>query len=464
MEAFSLLKYWKGGGGSGGGSGSATVTRELSSNNAMSGDTTTIATAVSKHDAESDDDDDEGPFFDLEFTVPDEDDAEEEKSEKSENAHEGENSNCEEVEGQEEVEVEGENDNIEFNSTDNGERELKIRFSSSSSCDQTSANLNLSLSPPSDDMLFKDRLSPLEDPSLVINSSEVNSKSQLAVSLLRSATKLRVFMSGLKKPKSEPEGQQPKQNQAENQQQPQQEKQNQSKFFTVKFKVEEVPIVSLLTRANGSRSSNTAAKCQLSQKQNAEESAPDEKKNSKDVMQKYLKKVKPLYIRVSKRYSDKIRFSGQLSLSSAAKTTHLSATPPKTASSSSPVEGEADDKEEAAVSCDPKSQKQGNLAVGFRVMCKHLGKSKSASSVVHLMPLQSRRRDDSLLQQQDGIQGAILHCKRSFDASRETESSPLSRSSSDPSREKSSELTTTSSASEERNDVVGSELILKLTE
>lgn len=75
----------------------------------------------------------------------------------------------------------------------------------------------------------------------------------------------------------------------------------------------------------------------------------------------------------------------------------------------------------AAAADSPAREKQENgLPAGIRLVCKHLGKSKSASAAGGLAatvapPL--NRRDDSLLQQHDGIQSAILHCKRSFNAS-----------------------------------------------
>ncbi|CBI22610.3 unnamed protein product, partial [Vitis vinifera] len=48
---------------------------------------------------------------------------------------------------------------------------------------------------------------------------------------------------------------------------------------------------------------------------------------------------------------------------------------------------------------------------------------------------QASRRDDSLAQQHDGIQSAIMHCKRSLNSS--TDSSHLSRWTSDSSHEQS---------------------------
>lgn len=124
--------------------------------------------------------------------------------------------------------------------------------------------------------------------------------------------------------------------------------------------------------------------------------------------------VKPLYIRVSKRHSNEKQpagFSGQLV-------------------AQSPVRPDAQ-KTEKTVKPEAGEEKGGNkqgklLPAGLRVVCKHLGKSRSASSaaVAAAPPVpvakQGRRRDDSLLEQQDGIQSAILHCKRSFNLSRGT--------------------------------------------
>jgi hypothetical protein len=170
----------------------------------------------------------------------------------------------------------------------------------------------------------------------------------------------------------------------------------------IKFKVEEVPIVSLFTRDNSSKGNTNNNK---SQKQNTEHeplSPLEEKRFSKEVvMHKYLKMVKPLYIRVSRRYSHGEKSSEKVEAEIA-------------------TEGETVvESEENNVKS--QNQKQGNIPAGLRVVYKHLGKSRSASSAVAASPpvlVSSKRRDDSLLQQQDGIQGAILHCKRSFNASR----------------------------------------------
>ncbi|WOG97057.1 hypothetical protein DCAR_0416396 [Daucus carota subsp. sativus] len=78
--------------------------------------------------------------------------------------------------------------------------------------------------------------------------------------------------------------------------------------------------------------------------------------------------------------------------------------------------------------------KQGSRAAVFREVCKKLMKSKSS---VRTVPVPAKRRDDSALQQQDGIQSAILYCKRSYSSASTTtisqECAVLSRSASESS-------------------------------
>ncbi|MBA0778298.1 hypothetical protein Gotri_006175 [Gossypium trilobum] len=80
------------------------------------------------------------------------------------------------------------------------------------------------------------------------------------------------------------------------------EKVQQEHVFTVKFKVEEVPIMFLFSKDNG----------KSQKQQSSDDSISDEKRFSKYVMQRYLKQVKPLYVKVSRRYGEKLRFSGHL--------------------------------------------------------------------------------------------------------------------------------------------------------
>ncbi|XP_058772971.1 probable membrane-associated kinase regulator 2 [Vicia villosa] len=405
MEAFTLLKYWRGAGLVGLSPSSETTT------------TTTILSAVSQNDnatSESDDDDnndeDEGPFFDLEFTAPDEEE---------EHVYDETNPNKQQLDEEQESEDGGDENETET--------EFKITLSPSSN-ERNDANLSLS---PLEDI----EIVELKPSSFVLNNaSEPNSKPQFTASLLKSATKFRVFMSGLKKPKIDSVITQKKQ-----------------KPNRIKFKIEEVPIVSLFTRDNSSKGNiNNNNKSQSNQNQNQNQkvehealSPLEEKRFSKEVvMHRYLKMVKPLYIRVSRRYShgEKVEKFGSVSTDN--KVEAEIATEGKTVA-------ESEENSAKSTQIQNQSQKQGNIPAGLRVVYKHLGKSRSASSAVAASPpalVSSKRRDDSLLQQQDGIQGAILHCKRSFNASRECESSSqLPRSVSDPLQEISSELSSKSS-------------------
>ncbi|KEH21158.1 hypothetical protein MtrunA17_Chr8g0387621 [Medicago truncatula] len=348
MEAFTLLKSWK---------PTAGETPQLP---LPSPPPPLPATEEEDtHDIETTDEEDEGePFFDIELTVPEED--EEEKA--------------------------NESDINEF------------RFT---------------LSPSTN------------DPNLVqleLDSSEPNSKPQLTASLLKSATKFRVFISGLNKSNKSSNSSSQNPNQ-----QPKSESQK-KKLFTVKFKVDEVPFVSYFTRDNSSKGKGKTGNNKASQKQkkqrNTDESklhspSSDEKQRfSKEAIEKYLKKVKPLYVKVSRKYAEKLKFSGHLNTSSV-----------KT-DAAEKVEVRADPTENENEVKNVKSQKQGTLPLplpaGLRVVCKRLGKSRSASSSTpspEAGTVSSRRRDDSMTQQQDGIQSAILHCKSSFNSSKEEESS-----------------------------------------
>ncbi|XP_004234203.1 probable membrane-associated kinase regulator 2 [Solanum lycopersicum] len=200
------------------------------------------------------------------------------------------------------------------------------------------------------------------------------SKPQSPISILRSAPKFRVFFLGLRKTKLEKVG-------IDDSSPASPKIQTQSKRFSVKCNVEEVraPVNPVFTRDNSLRSKLQSEK--------EEELSVDEslKKFVRADVPKYLKLMKPLYARASKRYTDKIRVSP---LSS-----------PSAQSMSSPR----------------KSSEEKRVAT-FGSVRKHLGKSRSAASTfAGASPSPLNRRDDSLVQEQnDGIQGAILHCKRCY--------------------------------------------------
>ncbi|ERN04597.1 hypothetical protein AMTRI_Chr01g130460 [Amborella trichopoda] len=367
MEAFSMLRYWKGGGGAAA-SASASITT-------ISCMPQTAPPSQSLQTEESSTDEDEGPFFDLELALPDEDDSEQE----------------------EEQEDEG---------SDNEIKEFGFTLGDCGS----SGQLDSGLSPAgeaAEDLFIKGHL-------LHLGSENNNQRPlQFPVSLLKSATKFRVFMLGFKKPTA-------KQSEQADSSSSSSQKQL-SKLFTVKFKVEEVPLVSLFTRDSSRGSSKQAAVPAAAEANGSsleEEGSgglsDKEAKRAKDVVQKYLKMIKPFYVRVSKRYGEKLGFSGQLS-------------PGKAASVVGEEEMEVNscgEREAAAPPPPPplvvsgQNAKTSGFPGGFRIVYKHLGKSRSANSAVG-QTVHSQRRDDSLLQQQDGIQGAIAHCKRSFKSSKE---------------------------------------------
>ncbi|KAM0945802.1 putative membrane-associated kinase regulator [Dioscorea sansibarensis] len=235
---------------------------------------------------EEEEDHDEGPFIDLEFSIPDEDSEDSEK------------------------------------------------YST------------LSLSPSND--LF----------SLVYTNSKPH---PFPSSLLKS--KFRIFASGgSKKPK--PTNIHPSS--------PKQKSQNTPANYFIRFKVEQVPLVSLFTGENS-----------------------EKVKSSKEVVNKYFNKIK------------KLRFSsGQVaSVVAVEKSGRKDGEKWQGGGSSSPLR--------------------------LETVRRRLGKSRSASSAVAAVRSPPRRRDDSLLQQQDGIQSAIAHCKRSFHAEKGPELQ-LARSNSDP--------------------------------
>ncbi|KAK4771423.1 hypothetical protein SAY87_031955 [Trapa incisa] len=343
MEAFSLLRYWRGAGSVGGSEAACTARTSC----------TTIVTSAACDDltdSDTDNDEDDGPFFDLEFSVQD--------------------GGCREEEKGDEV----------FEVCDYGGGEFNFTLSSSSS--SSASGHGLDGSSCDDDLFLKGHLIPLP-PGSSTEPVNPDSKSHLPVAPTKSATKLRVFMLGLKKSKLE--------------QQREIEKPEKS--------VEEVPIMSLFTRVHNSSKSQKKQSAEASPDETAGNSA-DRISFSKEAVQRYLRKVKPLYVRVSKRYGEKLKFSPTGQIGAARKSQgEKQKTPGDTAVGDGVKE---------------QMSRQGDMLTGLREICKHLGKSRSASSAAAVTPsgFSSSRRDDSLQQQQDGIQSAILHCKRSFNASR----------------------------------------------
>lgn len=180
-----------------------------------------------------------------------------------------------------------------------------------------------------------------------IHPIEPISKPQSPISLLKSAPSFRISI--FKKPK---------------------EKTGEARFFEVKLNMDEESRYNSpsLSRANSSRSYGSKSK-------------PE--RFSKDVLQKYVKLIKPLYLKFSKKYGEEVKFSGE-------------------ASSDSPM---------SSPSVSLRKERQGNIPA----VRKRLGKRRSESGAAGVAS-PAKRSDDSWLEQHDGIQSAILHCKRSFNS------------------------------------------------
>lgn len=193
------------------------------------------------------------------------------------------------------------------------------------------------------------------------------SKPQSPIALLRSAPSFRIFMFR-KRNRAPP--------------QKTEHSVNETKVFAVKLNVNDFRSSPALSRDNSTRSFGSKVRsC------NNEEPKPE--KFSKEVLRKYLKLIKPLYVKVSKKYGDKVKFSSGEGFASSP--------------SSSP----------SVASVSSRMEKQGK---GMKVVSKHLGKSRSASSSVAGVGSPAKKSDDTLQQQHDGIQSAILHCKKSFNS------------------------------------------------
>ncbi|KAL0299613.1 UNVERIFIED_CONTAM: putative membrane-associated kinase regulator 5 [Sesamum radiatum] len=225
-----------------------------------------------------------------------------------------------------------------------------------------------------------------------------NSKPLSPVSILRSAPKFKVFMLGFKKSskcektessngdlKASPLNHLSKSS-----------KLGQSNRLSVKCRVADVPVAPVFARDNSLRSKML--------KESIEYEASTDFLSSEKSVPKYLKLIKPFYGKVSKKTkstdSVTVFFSG-----------------------------------DGPVNLSPKMFSEGSRIGSFKIVTRNLGKSRSASAAVGVAPPLVRRRDDSLLEQHDGIQGAILHCKKSYNSSSQ-EFSQLFRSASDPCHEK----------------------------
>ncbi|WOK97203.1 putative membrane-associated kinase regulator 2 [Canna indica] len=332
MESFSLLKYWRGCGGGGGG---GAAIRSFAAAFAAAVIRPSVATT------EDEGDEDEGPFFDLEFT--------------SLSFHDG-------------------SSGASNGHVDKGE--FKLKASSVGDRDGFAAPA---------DLLLNGKVVSLEPSSIVITASNSDVKPYFpGVSLLRSATRFRVFFLGLRKAKptaAEPSAAAAALATAST-------KQQQSRFF-VKFKVDEVPIISLFARDNGGSRNIPGCRATKPPPEGsvAAATSAEDKTLAREVVQKYLNMIKPLYARgsTSRRHCENLRLPRE---PAPAKSGLITAVPAASGGGGK------------------------NLQAGLKSVGKRLRKSRSASEAITPQP--RRRDDDSLRELNEGIQSAIAHCKRSL--------------------------------------------------
>ncbi|XP_027364143.1 probable membrane-associated kinase regulator 5 [Abrus precatorius] len=310
----------------------------------MTSTTTQVPHLVVETDSESDEDD---SFFDLELTVHDFDNKEN-NSNTNKNEDDPPQKTTNEFKGHCSKDV--------FTKTPKSE------------VHETPLNTILPLS-PNVEPISKRKVLPIEPIS----------KPQSPIALLRSAPSFRIFMFRKRNRMPQQKTEHPVKTGCDTGKSQKKE----TKVFAVKLNVENFHSSPTLSRDNSTRSFGSKVRSN-----SYEEPKPE--RFSKEVLQKYLKLIKPLYVKVSKRYSDKVRFPGE----------GFTASP-----SSSP----------SVASVSSRKEKQGNFPAGMRGVSKHLGKSRSASTVTGIGS-PANRSDDTLLQQHDGIQSAILHCKRSFNS------------------------------------------------
>ncbi|KAG6429481.1 hypothetical protein SASPL_107532 [Salvia splendens] len=134
------------------------------------------------------------------------------------------------------------------------------------------------------------------------------------------------------------------------------------------------------------------------------ENSPE--KSSRGFIPKYLKLIRPLYLMVWKRQHEKKK---------------------KPTESSTPCASPMT----VPANISPKRISDGSRIGNFKMAARRLGKSRSVSTAVGMSPQPARQRDDSLLERVDGIQNAVLYCKRSYNSSSSKEFSNIFQSSVD---------------------------------
>ncbi|XP_073298441.1 probable membrane-associated kinase regulator 2 [Primulina huaijiensis] len=215
---------------------------------------------------------------------------------------------------------------------------------------------------------------------------DANSKAMSPISLMRLHSKLKVFRLGFKQivqmRKPEPNAQL---NTSPVTVFGKSSKIEQRSQVSAKRKEDEFHVSSVFARDNSLRSKMLEEKYDCERVTSSYVVSPE--KLSRDSVRKYLKLIKPFYAKVSKRQDEKQVKSK----------TSLTPLP-------SPV----------TAPMNVSKFRDGRSIVGsFKVVARYSGQSRYTSTAQP--PI--RRRDDSLLEQHDGIQGAIRHCKESYNSS-----------------------------------------------
>jgi len=160
--------------------------------------------------------------------------------------------------------------------------------------------------------------------------------------------------------------------------------------------VVEVPLVSLFTRDNSKGSKRDINNHRFQKKSEDSDDGGQckimgrDKKRAKEIVQKYVQKIKPLYVKISQRCSEKMR-SGGLE-KSGERIGVKNATSPGSGSSEKQM---------------PLSNFSGNL----KMVYKNLGKGKQQPSDMR-QKLPNYGSESTLMEVQSAIQGAITHCKQ----------------------------------------------------
>ncbi|KAL1550711.1 putative membrane-associated kinase regulator 2 [Salvia divinorum] len=226
----------------------------------------------------------------------------------------------------------------------------------------------------------------------------VNSRPLCKVTLVRSTPKFRVFMLGFRKSvkceRSESGGETKRSPLIHSPRSPKVEERNR---LSVTCRDEKTLGTFRVAGANSLRS-------HLLKETSDYENSPE--KSSRGLIPKYLKLIRPLYLMVWRRQHAKTKPTE-------------SSTP-----SASPMT--------VPTNISPKRFSDGGRIGSFKIAARRLGKSRSVSTTVGMSPQPARRRDDSLLERLDGIQNAVLYCKRSYSSSSSKELSNLFQSSVDP--------------------------------